>query len=634
MLLFTNISHSQQFVIVDKENGDRLTGRFLNANDTHFEIEYNGQVLKFPLEGHTLSFVSKLENVPDKSAAKHYRNGLALLNLEAPELAKRKFEAALGEFPQFADAYYQLGLLYKTDGDVKKALAKLRSVAIIDAENFDLVPLLQEIGDNALAAEDYTHAATAFQIILKHYPKHESVPKLSYQTGFMLVEKLNDAPAALEVLQDIAIEFDTPEREKAVYLIGVLQADTGKIENALYTLRQFVRGHPNSEWVDDAHLKRAITYLQMGDRENAVKTANLVRKISKDPTIIAQADKVLRASAWNIYTDNLPDPNIQAIAIDGKSLWIGTPKGIAQIETGGNGGWRANEAAAWRINTGVSTVPDVRAIAVNASGVWVGTRNQGIVHYDKKRDEVKNYTIDNGFPSMWVRDIQMDNDEIWFATDAGVVRINPKNKTQHHYNQEKRDIPNNNIHSLALTPDTVWVGTSGSDINIFDRKSETEEWKPIRFTKVDPEIQIVRFDVIGNKTFFSWYNEDSKQNGYFESDWDGANAFSPVVSAGINEKTLLDDIFITGIVDKTIPKLPSENGESESIPIIRCLAVSDYVAINYPQTGEWDGTLGYPTIVLEDLTMQCIAIDNNWIWIGTSKGMLTIDKQKIARKIE
>ena len=46
---------------------------------------------------------------------------------------------------------------------------------------------------------------------------------------------------------------------------------------------------------------------------------------------------------WNIYTNNLPDTNIQAIAVDGTSLWIGTPKGIAQIETDGNGGWRANE---------------------------------------------------------------------------------------------------------------------------------------------------------------------------------------------------------------------------------------------------------------------------------------------------
>ncbi len=632
-LLFTRIGYSEQYVIVDRENGDRLTGRWLNSTDTHFEIEYNGQVLRFPLEGHTLSFTSELENVPNQTAAKYYRNGRDLLDLEKPESAKRLFEKALEEFPKFVDAHYQLGLLYKADGDIQKALARFRAVLLIDAKNFDLVPLLQEIGDNAVTTEDYAQAVNAFQLILTHYPKHESIPKLTYQTGFLLMKELKDPEAALELLQKAVHQFiNFTEHEEAVYQIGVLQAETGELENALNTLQRFVDIYRNSDWVDDANLKRAIIYLQLGQTKNAVNKAKRVQQNSVDPAIIAQAKEVVRSSAWNIFTHDLPDLNIQAIAVDGTSLWIGTPKGIAQIETGGNVGWQANEAAAWKINEYMPTVPDVRAIVVNATQVWVGTRNQGIIYYNKKTHEVKNYSIAQGFPSVWIRDIKMDNEEIWLATDIGVVQwILDTGELNHYHGNDP--VPND-IHSIALTPEAVWVGTSGDEIAVFDRKLKL--WIPKNFLDIAPETQIVRFDAVGDKMLFSWYNEETNENGFFQADWDGQNGNSNSVLSlsGTDEKTVLDDILITGVVDKTIPQLPLEDGKSESTPLVLWLAMSDYVAINYTRTQEWDGDIGYPKIVLEDSTIQCIAVDNNRIWIGTTKGMLTIDEEKVSKTTE
>ncbi len=616
LLLFTSIAYSEQYVIVDRENGDRLTGTWRNATDTHFEIEYNGQVLRFPLKGHTLRFISDLENVPNQIAAKHYRNGLALLDLESPELAKRKFEAALEEFPKFADAHYQLGLLYKIEGDIDKTLARFRSVALIDAQNFDLVPLLQEIGSNAVATKNYAQAVNAFQLILTHYPEHESAPTLTYQTGFLLVKELEDVTAGLELLQKAVNQFSNlPEHEEAVYQIAVLQAETGELENALNILKQFSRIYPDSEWVDDAHLKRAIIYLQVGDRKNAVNVANFIRQNSNDTTIVEQANDVLQASAWNIYMDNLPDPNIQAIAVDGTSLWIGTPKGVAQIETGGNGGWKANEAAAWRINDNkhVSTAPDVRAIAVNESEVWVGTRNQGVLHFNKKTTEVKNYTIADGLPSMWIRDIKMDNEEIWFTTDAGVVRQNLKTGIiEAHYNQENSDIPND-VHTIALTPEVVWVGTSGDNIAILDRESEL--WESKNFLDIKPGTQVVQFDVVEDKILFSWYNEEKRGNGFFKANWHGADGVSYPVESDLGVKEDLDDIFVTGVAGKEY----------------LWVAVKHYVTIYDLQSDKYAGTIDYPKIVLDDLSVQCIAIDNDRAWIGTNKGMLMIEKQKFSQ---
>lgn len=633
LVLFTSTVYSEQYVIVDMENGDRLTSIWRGATDTHFEIEYNEQVLRFPLEGHTLSFVSTLENVPDRTAAKHYRNGLALLDLETPELAKRKFEAALEEFPKFADAHYQLGLLYKINGDIEKALARFRSVALIDAENFDLVPLLQEIGNNAIATIDtdagattennadamqkYAQAVDAFQLILKYYPEHEAVPTLSYQTGFLLVENLNDKVAGLELLENATDQFLTaPEHEKAIYIIGGLQAEIGELEKALNILINFIRIYPNSVWVDEAYLKQAIIYLQLGDKANAVNTANLVLQNTDDPAITEQADDVLQASAWSIFTKDLPDTSIQAIAVDGTSLWIGTPKGIAQIKTSGNG-WKAIETDAWLINESVQPAPDVRAISVNEFEVWVGTRNHGIIRFNKEKHEAKNLTIVDGLPSMWIRDIKMDNEEIWFSTDAGVVRQDLQTGiVKNHYNQENSNIPND-VHTIALTPEAVWVGTSGDNIAIFDRESEL--WSPQSFYDIKSDTQIVKFDVVGDKLFFSWYNEENKENGFFQANLDGSDGRDSPIAEGIKVETELDDILVTGIVDKKY----------------LWVAANDYVAIYFPDIDKYqEPTIGYPKIVLDDLSIQCITADKNRVWIGTTKGMLMIDAQKFRQTME
>lgn len=628
-LLFTTLAYSEQFVIVDRDNGDRLTGRLLSATDTHFEIEYNGQVLRFPLEGHTLRFTSQLDNVPDQVAAKHYRNGLDLLDLESPELAKRQFEKSLEEFPKYIDAHYQLGLLYNTEGNTEKALQRFRSVARIDPQKHDIVPILQEIGDNAETAEDYAQAVNAFQIILTYYPEHESIGKLTYHTGFLVIKHLDDPIAGLELLQKAVDEFTNyPEHEEAVYHIGVIQANSGEYENALYTLNQLIAIYQGSAWVDDAHLQRAIIFLKTGNTENAIEEAKRVRQNSNESSIIAQADAVLRASAWTIYTHHLPDPNIQAIAIDGTTLWIGTPNGIAQIETNGHGGWQAVEGAAWMINAKVQTPPDVRTIAVTKTGVWVGTRNQGIIHFNKITQKANIYPLPTGV--LWIRDIKIDQTEIWCTTDNGIIQHNLDTGKQYHH--QGIDIVPQNAHSIALTPDKVWVGTSGDDIAYFDRTQGT--WEQQSFHEIKPEIQIVRFDVVGNHLFFSWYNDETKGNGIFQANWDGTNGIASSVDAGIEDLTKLDDILITGIVDYSEPNPRMvENGQVTPMPLVLWLAVKDYVAIDYTRTPqEWDGDIGYPTIVLEDSSLQCIAVDNNRAWIGTTKGMLTIDLQTIERQ--
>ncbi len=620
----TSYVHSEQFVIVDKANGDRLIGRMISATDTHLEIEYNDQILKFPLDGNTLSFYSNLENVPDKQAMKYYRNGLDLLDIELPDAAKNTFELAIQESPKFADAHYQLGLLNKKDGNIQKALIHFKSVLLIDTQKYDLVPELREIADNAIGAEDYKQAVNAYQLIITHYPEHKSIAKISYQSGFLLIEELDDPDAALDLLIAATTHYSSsPDHEKAVYLIGTIQARSSDYEIALNTLRQFVRVYPDSVYVNDALLKQATIHLQQGNRKNAVDIANLfLRQHPDDLSMVEQAKEIIRASVWNIYTNFLPDPSIQAIAVDGSTLWIGTPKGIVQIETGRNGGWNVVEADAWLINTHLPTIPDVRSIAVNQSGVWIGTRNQGVIHYNKITNKVKKYPIADG--PTWIRDIELDAEEIWFATDSGVVRkiIETGEQFRYHGNDPVPD----DIHSIALTPDTVWVGTSGEDLTAFNR--EEEIWNPSLFIDINQETKIVQFDVIEGKMLFTWYNEENINNGFFHVNWDGTNGRSSTIFEGTEQKEELINIFVTGYVDRSL--LEVDDIEPLDYQVI-WIADNEFVTIYYPSKDAYAGSIGYPNIVLEDLSVQCITVDRNRVWIGTSKGMLTIEKDKIIQ---
>lgn len=679
LLLFcASFVYSQQYVIVDSKNGDRLTGLWHGATETHFEIEYHKQILRLPLAGYTLSFTSDLGHVPSRTAVKYLRDGLYFLELELPERAKGRFELAMEEFPKYAAAHYHLGILHKANGDTEKALERFRSVVLIDPASFDLVPPLREIGDAALATENYAKAIEIYEMILTYYPEHAAVPELSYLTGFLFVEKLQDYPSGLRLLESTIKQYpDVPAHEKAFFQIGKLQAETGQLEKALYTLKGFITRYPESEWVDEAHLVRAVANLRLGKPAEAAIEATQVHERSVDTALKERANQILDESAWTVYTqsDGLPHNQIQAVApdLDGTWLWVGTPKGIMLIATSEEG-WTSIETIAQHINTYSHTVPDVRTIAANPQEVWIGTRYHGAIHYNKETNEIQTYTLSDRLPSVWIRDIKMDENEIWFATDAGVVRHKRNTGERFDYNARNSLVPTNDIHTLAITPTTVWAASSTGEIATFDR--HTEAWAPYHSTEIEPGTAIVGFDVTEEKLHFTWFNAQEKANGYFQADWNGINGKS--VPLLIGEKMDLGNIYIAAVVDTSpteteaneeVPiegpnpmptNLPTsefapqieetgETGETAKIeeieeieektaevgvpptpstPLVLWIATNDDVYTYYTRSDMWQ-TTGTPRIITGESTVQCIAVANNSVWIGTTNGLATISAQNL-----
>ena len=654
LFVFDHLAYSQQYVIVDNENGDRLTGSWRSATDTHFEIEYNGQILQLPLVGHTLKFTSDLAHVPDRTATKYFHNGLTLLELGLPEKAQRRFEAAIEEFPKYPEAHYQLGLLYKANGDNANALERFRFVAILDAPNFDLVPLFHELGDTALANEAYDVAVDNYQLILTYYPDHPDVSVLKYLTGFLLIEEQRDPSAGLSLLESAIKDYpDMAYHEKALFLIGKLQADMDQLENALHTLDGFVTRYPESEWIYEAHLIRAATYLKLGRLEEAAGEAMLVAEISGDEAVKERAKEILDQTKWKVYTnaDGLPDNHIQAMTTDGTWLWIGTPKGVMLFGIAYNK-WITVEVVAQLINTSLESVPDVTAVAANPQEVWIGTRTQGAIHYNQLTGDIQNYSPADGFPA-WIKDIKMDDAEIWFAADTGIIRkIRGDVEPFLHYNTENSFfLPTDDIKTLLLTPQTIWGASAEGVVVMFDR--EEQEWNSYHSTAIREGMKIVGLDVAEEQLLFTWFNVDEKSNGYFRADLDGGNGKSTTLDTGIEDENDLRNIYIRGaldtspitkeepeverveeISDPTISEfspgteaLEIEPPPTPQIPLVLWIATNQDLYTHHTRSADvWQYTTT-PQILAGELRVESLIVVNNKVWLGTSNGLATMNAQ-------
>ena len=446
---------------------------------------------------------------------------------------------------------------------------------------------------------------------------------------------------------------DMAGHEKALFLIGKLQAEIAPLENALHTLDGFVARYPGSEWIYKAHLIRAATYLKLGRLEEAATEAIHVSEISEDEKIKERAKQILDQTKWTVYTDanGLPDNHIQAMTTDGTWLWIGTPKGLMLFQTAYDN-WIAYGVVAQLINTALESAPDVTAIAANPQEVWIGTRSQGAIHYSQLTGEIQNYSPTEGFPA-WIKDIKMDGAEIWFATDTGIIRrIRGGIEPFLHYNTHNSPLPADDIETLLLTPQTVWGASAEGDVVMFDRKKE--EWDSYHSTAIREGMKIVGLAVAKEQLLFTWFNADEKSNGYFRADMDGGNGKSTTLDTGIEDENDLRNIYIRGaldtspivkeepevepveeeIPDPTISEFSPETEALEiepppkpQIPLVLWIATNHDLYTHHTRYADvWQYTTT-PQILTGELIVESLVVVNNRVWLATSNGLATMNGQ-------
>ena len=624
VLLCAHIGYGQHYISIYLENGDHLKGRWLGGDEKSIQIEVYNQRLSIPFN--EIVYITAFDDkraIPGEAAERHFLNGQTFLQLDMYERAKASFMKAIDEYPKYTDAHYQLALLFQEEGNKDEAMRYFGHVVKIDPNAYSMEAKFKEAGDAYLAAEEYRKATNAYLLLFQIYPDRYGAETAAYTAGFLLADELEEPKEALKVLQEAVAHFPESEHlERASYLIGVLQLQLENAEMAVETLSSFIQNYSQSRWLANAYIARGDAYMQLRQNTNATPDYNSAIAYTSNLKLKNEARKIRSESAWTIYTvsDGIPSNQVQAIAVDGETLWIGTPQGLAQIDLSG-GTWQPVTDITDLINTLFDEEKpiDVRTLAVDEKELWIGTLNHGIIRYNKETTFPEIFDIRNGLPDNTVFDIKIDSvsDEVWIGTFAGVARYFRSTEEWKTYSKEDDGLPADDIVALAITLDRVWIGSSRNGMAVYNRQSGI--WQ--RFGAIDnldlkAGSAIVSFDVSSDQVFFTWNYYVDKANGYGEIQLSDLSSKVEDVLRFV-DMVPYQDIYVA--VAKNTSNIPGD--------AVVWIVTNGGIWI---KTAEgWRDPVEFPASRLSEPIVSCIELGIGAAWIGTADGLAKIDTNTI-----
>ena len=621
VLLCAHIGYGQHFISVYLENGDHLKGRWLGGDEKSIQIEVYDQQLSIPFrEIIYITAFDDVRTIPSEAAEKHFLNGQTFLQLDMYDRAKASFMKAIDEYPKYTDAHYQLARLFEAEGNTDEALRYFGNVVKIDPNAYSMEDKFKAAGDAYLADEEYRKAVDAYLLLFRIYPDRYGADEAAYTAGFLLAEELAELEEGLKVLQEAVAHFaDSQHLERASYLIGSLHSELGHAEMAVETLSSFIQNYPQSRWLANAYMARGDAYTQLRRNTDAVADYNSVGPYTSNLKLKNEARKKRSESAWTIYTvsDGIPSNQVQAIAIDGTTLWIGTPKGLAQIDLGG-GTWQLITDITDHINTlfDEETPIDVRALAVDNQELWIGTLNHGVIRYNKTTTFPEIFDIRNGLPDNTIYDIKIDKDEVWIGTFEGVARHLRSTGEWKSYRKDD-GLPADDIMALAVTPDRVWIGTSQNGLGVYNRSMDIwQSFGALDNLDLKTGSEIVSFDVSADRVFFTWNYSVDKANGYGEIH---QGDLSSTVEAVLR--------FVDMVPYQSIYVAATKGPVTAVKPATVWIATNGGVWI---KTAEgWRDPIEFPASRISTPIVSCIVLGVGAAWIGTADGLAKIDTNAI-----
>jgi len=178
---------------------------------------------------------------------------------------------------------------------------------------------------------------------------------------------------------------------------------------------------------------------------------------------------------------------------------------------------------------------EVRDVEMDDDYVWIAT-DQGVNCYDRKRKEWRVFTTADGLISNLVNCIDVERKEgifgpksgryVWFGTDSGICVYDKKSGVWERYSQED-GLVNNSIKAISAYGRAVWIITA-SGVSVYDKKKN--RWQSYQALKGVPgtDMTCVYHDRqavwIGTTRGLVRYNKAIKEWEYFTnrgSQWFG-----------------------------------------------------------------------------------------------------------------
>ncbi|AZI27557.1 response regulator [Pedobacter sp. G11] len=224
-------------------------------------------------------------------------------------------------------------------------------------------------------------------------------------------------------------------------------------------------------------------------------------------------DKTFKKFPFSAGQDSLSYHNIHALYKDKSgNIWVGMYTGGLNILNPATGKIKRYKSDPG--NPATLSDNSVYSIEEDRQGrIWVSTIS-GLNLYDQQNDRfirIKGKNLDKSC----IYQVYQDKDNvIWIATyDNGLIRMDPNNHlTQYAYSSKPGSISSNKI--ICMLDDgegNLWLGTDGSGLNVFNKKSG-------KFKSAEDENWIksaVVYGIVKDNTGKMWF---STNNGVFEFD--------------------------------------------------------------------------------------------------------------------
>lgn len=162
-------------------------------------------------------------------------------------------------------------------------------------------------------------------------------------------------------------------------------------------------------------------------------------------------------SRWTHYTNT---NQIHALAVDGAFVWVGTSGGLKLYD---------QTARQWTVLTPENGLPHhhINALAVAGDQVWVGSREGGLAAYRKEAQAWQSVVPEEGGPAERVLALAVDGDKLWVGTEGrGVLCYDPAAGWKRWTTAE--GLSHNTVYALAVGQRSVWAGTE-QGLSEYDR---------------------------------------------------------------------------------------------------------------------------------------------------------------------
>ena len=191
----------------------------------------------------------------------------------------------------------------------------------------------------------------------------------------------------------------------------------------------------------------------------------------------------------------LPDNYITEILVDGSQIWIASKRWGVLLFDPSTGRWKG-----YSILNGLAG-NNVNALALDGQSIWAGT-DDGLSVYDKTIDFWKSYTPQDGLAFNKVSSIAVDGEFIWAGTlGGGLSRLNKLDDSFLNYTTSA-GLVDDNIQCLTLDGKLLWIGTFAG-VNKFDK--DAIKWEIISSATGLPEDSVGDIAINGN---FAWFATD------------------------------------------------------------------------------------------------------------------------------